>query len=188
MSAGNIPGPLLANSTAGPTPVNSTMAYRRHGPRNVMSRMRMTKVRRVSMDLVDDLYVNLDTSMGSWTESSKDTSTSTWSDESGDTRSSTISTGRWSDTSTDTQSITSLSQPSESVADVPQLPIDGPPPDLPTDVLPIPGDSAQTSDHIINGTPAPAQAPAKTQTAKASCTPSPSSNLAPTASKSSSSH
>jgi hypothetical protein len=55
----------------------------------------------------------------------------------------------------------------------------------PTNILPIPGDGAQTSDHIINGTPAPAQAPAKTQTVKPSCTPSPTSNLAPTASRSS---
>jgi hypothetical protein len=79
-----------------------------------------------------------------------------------------------------------LSQPSESAADLPQAPIGGPPPlptSLPIGILPPSGDSTQTSDHTINGTPAPAEAPAKTQ--KPSCTPSPTSSLAPSASKSS---
>jgi hypothetical protein len=87
----------------------------------------------------------------------------------------------------DWQSATSTLYPSESEADLPQAPIVGPPPvptNPPTNILPTSSDGTQTSDHIINGTPAPAEAPAKTQTLKPSCTPSPTSSLAPTASRS----
>jgi hypothetical protein len=65
------------------------------------------------------------------------------------------------------------------------VPVGGPPP-LPT--LPPIGLSTgtgatQTSERIINGTPAPAQAPAKTQKGgRSSCTPSPTKSLAPSAS------
>lgn len=86
----------------------------------------------------------------------------------------------------DNQWVTATSQPSESAADVPQASINGPlllPSDIFTGLVPTPTDSTQTTDHIIVGTPIPAQAPVKTGPPKASCTPSPTSSLAPTASK-----
>lgn len=188
MSVGDILGPTSINSTAGPAPVNSNVVDRRRGSSITESKLRMRKVRRVSINYVEVLHKASEPSMDSWTSSS-----STWSDEFVDGQSST-STDTWSDATTDSPSpsptdsqyIARTSQPSESVADLPQAPIGGLlplPTNPPTGVLPVPGDTTQTSDHVINGTPAPAQAPAKTRTVKPSCTPSPTSSLAPSASK-----
>jgi hypothetical protein len=189
MSAGNIPAPAPVNSTAGPALDSSTAATKRRAPRNIAPKMRMQKVRRVSLDLDKGLYVVIHHSTTSWADSSTDTSTSTWSDDSADSQSNSLtdpSTDALPPSSTNGHSVTPTFQPLESAADLPKSPIRvlPLPTNLPTSVLPTSGDSTQTSDHIINGTPAPAQAPAKTRPVKASCTPSPTSSLAPSASES----
>lgn len=204
MSAGDVPTPAPVNvTTPNSAPTNSTMANRRRGPRRIAPKMRMQKVR---SGYTRDVWKIKHKGSDSLTDSSTDSWTSTWYDAPEDIQTSS-STDSWSYTSTAnssppsktrfdasmdtsfTNSISSKSaistlRPSDSAADLPQVPIGGPPPlptGLPTGVLPPSGDSTQTSDHTINGTPAPAEAPAKTQ--KPSCTPSPTSSLAPSASK-----
>lgn len=50
-------------------------------------------------------------------------------------------------------------------------------------ILPTLASTSQTTNYVLHGTPAPAQAPVHTRLPQSSCTPSPTKSLAPSASK-----
>lgn len=198
MSGDNSATPAPVDSTSESRPENNAVERRLS---NTFTAPRMRRVRRVALnfELGNNVDLHTDHSKDARTSSSAvfltETSSASWADAPGtdsqpDTLndfSSTISMNSQSASPIDSQLATATtSQPSESAADVPQAPVGAPiplPTNPPTGLVPTPPDGTHSSDHIVFGTPVPAQAPVKTGPPKASCTPSPTSSLVPTASE-----